>query len=91
LGLINVRPSSVCMHLWVVTPCVLSMVKGRSLELLGKRMHLETLQSPGSERDILADLVSRLEELTCQLYKTHTNIKKVNDTRFNLFCAHCGM
>ena len=60
------------------------------LNLLGKGMHLETLQSFGSEWHISADLVSRLEEFTCQLYSTHTNIKKVNDMRFNLFCAWKG-
>lgn len=62
-----------------------------ALNLLHKHpQHIETLRTLGSSWEISDELLIRLESFTCQMYSSSTTTKKVNELRFNLFCARKG-
>ncbi len=65
--------------------------KVKALKLLtSNKEHQNTFLKLGQEWDLSADLMDKLEAFTCLLYAPKVSTTKVNDLRYNLFCAKKG-
>ncbi len=65
--------------------------KVKALKLLtSNKEHQNTFLKLGQEWDLSADLMDKLEAFTCLLYAPKASTTKVNDLRYNLFCAKKG-